>query len=99
MTWFEKMDLSYSVKRGAAGAVAGGIGLFISTPIEYFKCVAQVNTQGHISYGAVCAQVGCTGIYKGFWATMWRDVPSWAVYFWAYEHYKNKFVTNGSQAN
>lgn len=75
------------------------MGLIISTPVEYFKCVAQVNTGQHISYSQVVSEVGVTGIYKGFWATMWRDVPSWAVYFWAYEHYKNKYTTAENSDN
>ena len=27
-------------------------------------------------------------MYKGFWATFWRDVPGWGVYFYAYEGLK-----------
>ena len=27
-------------------------------------------------------------MYKGFWATFWRDVPGWGVYFYAYEALK-----------
>ena len=29
------------------------------------------------------------GFYKGFWATFWRDVPGWAIFFYAYEAFKN----------
>ncbi len=32
---------------------------------------------------------GYRGIYKGFWATFWRDVPGWGVYFYVYEKLKN----------
>lgn len=28
------------------------------------------------------------GLYRGFWATFWRDVPSWAIYFAAFEWMK-----------
>ena len=24
-------------------------------------------------------------MYRGFWAFAWREIPSWAVYFGAYE--------------
>lgn len=31
---------------------------------------------------------GIMGLYTGFWASAWRDVPGWAVYFAAYEWLK-----------
>lgn len=31
---------------------------------------------------------GIRGLYRGFWATMWRDTPGWGVYFAAYEWMK-----------
>ena len=31
---------------------------------------------------------GITGLYRGFWAMAWRDIPSWAVYFACYEKFK-----------
>jgi len=31
---------------------------------------------------------GLKGLYRGFWAFAWRDVPGWAVYFAAYEKLK-----------
>jgi hypothetical protein len=31
---------------------------------------------------------GYKGLFKGFWATFFRDVPGWAVYFYAYEALK-----------
>ena len=27
-------------------------------------------------------------MFKGFWPTFFRDVPGWAVYFYAYEAFK-----------
>ena len=30
------------------------------------------------------------GIYRGFWATFWRDVPNWGVYFMCFEKLKQK---------
>ena len=34
---------------------------------------------------------GYRGIMKGFWPTFYRDVPGWAVYFYAYEGLKTLF--------
>lgn len=31
---------------------------------------------------------GVRGLFRGFWVTFWRDLPSWAAYFWAYELFK-----------
>ena len=31
---------------------------------------------------------GIAGIYRGFWAMAWRDIPGWAVYFSSYERLK-----------
>lgn len=28
-------------------------------------------------------------MFRGFWITFWRDLPSWAAYFWAYELLKD----------
>ena len=28
---------------------------------------------------------GIQGMYRGYWAFFWRDIPGWAVYFGAYE--------------
>lgn len=33
-------------------------------------------------------QQGLQGLYRGFWATAWRDVPGWAVYFASFEQLK-----------
>ena len=29
-------------------------------------------------------------MFRGYWATFWRDVPSWGLYFWFYEWLKVK---------
>jgi hypothetical protein len=31
---------------------------------------------------------GIRGLYRGFWAFAWRDIPGWAVYFAAFEQLK-----------
>ena len=32
---------------------------------------------------------GPRGLYRGFWATAWRDTPAWAAYFALYEYLKD----------
>ncbi len=33
---------------------------------------------------------GKLALYKGFWATFWRDVPAWGAFFYSYEFLKKK---------
>lgn len=46
-----------------------------------------------MSYSAevstLLAQQGISGMYRGFWASAWRDVPGWAVYFASYDILKS----------
>ena len=35
------------------------------------------------------------GLYKGFWITVCRDVPSYAIYFGSYEYFKY-LLSNGA---
>ena len=48
---------------------------------------------GHYSYREEVPKIikteGYKGLFKGFWATAWRDVPGWAMYFYSYEGLKN----------
>ena len=60
--------------------------------MELFKCRAQVQKEGQINYSRIASDLyrmqGITGLYRGFWAFAWRDVPGWAVYFSAYQWLK-----------
>lgn len=40
----------------------------------------------------IIRQEGVRGLYKGFWATFWRDVPSWGIFFYVFEVFKQKFA-------
>ena len=65
----------------------------ISSPIELLKCKAQASRVETIKYrkvlASILAQEGYKGLFRGFWITFWRDLPSWAAYFWAYELLKD----------
>lgn len=45
-----------------------------------------------MSYGAeikaIIRNQGIFGLYRGFWASAWRDIPGWAVYFASFEYLK-----------
>jgi solute carrier family 25 carnitine/acylcarnitine transporter 20/29 len=36
---------------------------------------------------------GVKGMFKGYWPTFFRDVPGWAVFFYAYELFKKLVLT------
>ena len=38
------------------------------------------------------ANEGFVALYRGFWATFWRDVPSWGIYFYVFEKCKQEFA-------
>ena len=69
--------------------IAGGIGsmftMLILVPTDLLKCRAQMTVDGKLNYQAevrnVISEHGYRGLYRGFWATFWRDVPNWGVYF------------------
>lgn len=39
---------------------------------------------------AILRQQGLSGLYRGFWASAWRDIPGWAAYFGSYDYLKSK---------
>ena len=68
------------------------VSLVIYNPVELMKVRAQTNRVENIVYRQVARviyrQEGIGGFYRGFGALWWRDVPGWAVYFWAYDFLK-----------
>lgn len=75
-----------------AGAVAGVFSLAVVVPVELLKCRAQMNRASRTSYADQIALLysrhGITGLYRGFWATALRDIPSWPVFFASYAELK-----------
>ena len=73
-----------------AGCWGGFLQCMVATPVEYVKCQAQAANHS-ISSVAIARRllgnhpVPPLGIYRGWWITCIRDVPSYGVYFWGYE--------------
>ena len=69
------------------------LGTVISSPIELLKCKAQASRVETLRYRTVMRNIinneGVKGLFRGFWITFWRDLPSWAAYFWSYELLKS----------
>lgn len=81
-----------STRLGIAGAWGGLLQCIVATPSELIKCQQQVYIQGTqklSTWKVVRDRVKHTGImrglFQGWWATVWRDVPSFAIYFVTYE--------------
>lgn len=85
-------EMSGSRQSLLAGAIAGFASLSVVVPLELLKCRAQVQKEGDINYRSMVRELyqaqGVSGLYRGFWAMAWRDIPGWAAYFAAYERLK-----------
>lgn len=88
------------VKLYAAGTWAGLIQCFIATPVELVKCKLQVQVEAASSTKAqytgpwdcikksVARNGVVPGLFRGFWPTIWRDGPSYGLYFCTFEYFK-----------
>ena len=73
-----------------AGAIAGGLCTFVTTPIELIKVLQQVDRQkGGESTLRVARNLFKTGglrsLFRGFNVTLLRDMPSYGLYYASYE--------------
>ncbi|KAL4087272.1 hypothetical protein PRIC1_013169 [Phytophthora ramorum] len=86
---------------------AGAIGGFWQTvplaPAELIKCRLQVQDGRRSSQYRgpmdcirhIIRCRGVSGLFLGFTCTQWREVPSFAVYFWLYEYTKRMMLDKG----
>mmetsp|Transcript_1620 Transcript_1620/g.4280 ORF Transcript_1620/g.4280 Transcript_1620/m.4280 type:complete len:278 (-) Transcript_1620:1054-1887(-) len=82
------------------GGVTGIAAAIVATPTELIKCRLQAQISGAaVSYSgpvdvarSVLAARGIGGLYKGFVATLLREIPGNALYFGCYEACKSAFV-------
>ncbi len=76
-----------------AGCWGGVLQCVVVTPVEYVKCQAQA-TRHSVGSWDIAKRLLRThplwplGLYRGWWITVIRDVPSYGAYFWAYDHAK-----------
>lgn len=75
-----------------AGAISGAAVSFVLTPVELAKCQLQVNhgnTRHHNGPFSLLAHTlktkGITGLYKGHWGTLMREIAGGAAWFGVYE--------------
>lgn len=61
----------------------------VYTPMEYFKCNAQITKAQSVTYSSIYKKDGMKGIFRGHSAMVAREIPSWASYFYFYELFKH----------
>lgn len=83
------------------GALAGFGNSLVSTPVEHMRIRIQNQnnvldprqkyTGSYDAFAKIYSQYGVKGIYRGFSATMLRDVVAFAIFFGLYESMKRWF--------
>ena len=90
-------------KAFCCGSFAGLMQCIIICPTEHVKCRLQIQhgkgAADNIYKGPLQATTnifrnyGVSGLYRGWWATAWREVPAFGLYFSVYDYCKDR-VTN-----
>ena len=86
-----------------AGGMAGFAIAFVEGPFDNLKCKLQAQTPGGAgNYSGVfdagrriAGQHGVAGLYQGIAATLLRNVPANAAYFWGYEGCRRAMTPTG----
>ena len=80
-----------------AGIGTGFVQVFVTNPIEVIKIRLQMQSNSIKSPFLVIKELGPFGLYKGFHATILRDVPFNAFYFSSYQAFKKLFSSYKQQ--
>jgi solute carrier family 25 carnitine/acylcarnitine transporter 20/29 len=74
---------------------------FVNTPVELLKIRFQVETGANSRYTGlldcgkqIVAQSGVRGLYQGYLATLTREIPAYAGYFFAYFGFRNLYLND-----
>ncbi|CAH1756103.1 12859_t:CDS:2 [Entrophospora sp. SA101] len=102
---FEKL------KHSIAGAIAGGVSSVVTCPLDVVK--TRLQNQGKISLdhrpgvplyhgtGSALKRIwleeGIQGLYRGLGPTMYGYLPTWAIYFSAYDYFKLALSENADK--
>jgi solute carrier family 25 (mitochondrial carnitine/acylcarnitine transporter), member 20/29 len=91
LRWFQKGkedEKATILQMFLAGAAAGLTQAFITSPGELLKIRLQTNDKVKTSFGVakqiVRSSAGPLGLYRGFFATVYREVPAFGSYFTTY---------------
>jgi hypothetical protein len=90
-----------SLKTFQCGSFAGFVQALVVCPMEHIKCRLQIQgtkgTPGHIYNGplqatkSIVSSHGISGLYRGWWCTVWRESPAFGAYFLLYDICKDRF--------
>jgi len=69
-----------------SGVGAGFSSTIVVTPVEYFKIIYQNNSN--------IKQLRLKNLYRGWTATLFREVPGYGIYFYTYNKLINTFGKN-----
>lgn len=81
------------------GAVAGGVGTFVSNPMDVVK--TRVMTQGHLYKGVwdvvgrTYAEEGASAFFKGAAPRLMHKIPANGIFFAAYEVFRRLLKVSG----
>jgi len=73
---------SNNINTTISGGITGGVACILIAPIEYLKINKQIDSLINIK-----------NIYRGFNATLCREIPGFAIYFSTYEYLKDNYQT------
>ncbi|KAJ5391243.1 hypothetical protein N7509_006733 [Penicillium cosmopolitanum] len=86
-----------------AGAVGGMASWTVSSPTEFIKCRAQLDSRPEVSSWTVVKDIyrhrGWRGLYYGGSITGARDAIGYGFYFWSYELCKRLMTTENESSN
>lgn len=89
----KELETGKHTRISLAAGVAGFATCFISGPVELIKCQQQVFKEGTPSTMQVAKSIikrqGSLGLFRGWSATVGRDVPAFMFYFLTYEYVKD----------
>jgi len=78
-------DISPITSAAVSGMLAGLTTLSLVVPSDLLKIRAQTHKNGSLNYRKevknILRREGPVGLYRGFGASVGRDVPYWGIYF------------------
>lgn len=91
---FFRHNQYYQPNAFQSGILAGILTTLTVTPFERVKTRAQTQNQSAMAALREIARIdGFRSIYRGWSATLFREVPGYGLYFWAYEQSKQRMGT------
>jgi hypothetical protein len=73
--YLQKYNMTHNQKNFLSGCFAGAMTTIFTTPVEFMKIQKQLFKGDNLSYYSILKDKGPLGVFKGFSATVIRDVP------------------------